>query len=186
MVLRNLFALKNYLEGRADDKKKGQDQKAVAEQEADRPRYSEEDLRKIRSIWRKRLEGKNPDFLVVSRHIKDFFNTASPEQIRTFAYYALMHGFNFASEKAETSAKVVAANKDFFHGGFEFSSILDLIQEDAEAEAKKNPLIENSDDYTFVRMVLKQPKKYKKIFEVFYRRPPGGTPLFTQEEWERK
>jgi beta-glucosidase-like glycosyl hydrolase len=150
------------------------EREGVAELEAERQEYSPEDQKKIRAIWGKRLE-KNPSFNSISNHVNTFFSTASPEQVKAFAFYALKHGYALTADNAEALAKKVAENKALFHGGFDNARAIRALESDAKEAAEKDPSIVNSDEYNFVKLVLAKPKLYSKwIFSVFQQRPPGG------------
>jgi hypothetical protein len=144
------------------------------ELERERPEYSPEEQAKIRAIFRKRFDQK-PDFIAVDRQVGEFFRTATEDQIKSFALFALMRGRNYPVKKAESLAQIAAKYRDHFHGGFIDAYVLRSIERDAREAAEKDPSIVNSDEYNFVKLVLAKPQLYSKwIFSVFQQRPPGG------------
>ena len=151
---------------------------AAAKEEAERPPYTPEEEREIQSLYTPDFTEREPHSSVITMHVNEFFEKRPPEHVKKFAYYCLRHGFNFSADKARKLAEIVAANKVFLRGGFMSSSVSNQISDDV-ARMK-----EGTSGRNLVRVVLNNPAKYRQIFEVFYKRPPGGTPLFTREEWE--
>jgi hypothetical protein len=148
------------------------------ELERARPLYTEADRSRIREIWSESLRGKIPDYNVVSSHIDSFFQSRSTEDVKTFAYYCLKHGFGLETDRARKIAEIVAANKKFFRGGVGRDDVINNISSDA----KKIP---EGPERNWVNIVLENPEKYRAIFAVFRRKPSGVDEFLTEEEWQR-
>ena len=179
MVIRNLIALANRMLTKPEERVTAErEREGVAELEGERPLYTEADRSRIREIWSESLRGKIPDYNVVSSHIDSFFQSRSTEDVKTFAYYCLKHGFGLETDRARKIAEIVAANKKFFRGGVGRDDVINNISSDA----KKIP---EGPERNWVNIVLENPEKYRAIFSVFRRKPSGVDEFLTEEEWQR-
>ena len=179
MVIRTIIGWLSQ-KGSGEIFKKKQEERALAEREAERPVYSPEEERELRSIYTPEFTEKKPDASVILQHVNDFFEKRPTEHVQKFAYYCLTKGLSLSADRARRASEIIAASKASFRGGFRSSDISHQISDDI-AQMK-----EGTPGRNLVGVILRDPEKYKEIFTHFYKKPPGGTPLFTEEEWKSR
>jgi len=169
-----------YLRGRRNVKIR--EEQAAAEgaiqEDAERPSYTPEEEQEVRALWSEPVEDKEIDGKTVTSHINRYIDTRTPEQLKSFARLLLKHGFDLPKQRANELAEVVVQNRDRLKGSFYSLEITRRIEERINQQ-KKGP------DRNITAVVLSNPRKYStELFEHFFRRPPGGKPFLTPEEWE--
>jgi len=151
--------------------------RVMAEEAArDRPEYSPEEQKEIVPIWAEPIAGNEPNLNELDQHIDTFFEK-HPEHIRTLAYYCFKYGFDLPVDKAKKYAEIVATNKGYLYHGFQSPEVFNTLI--ADAKRMKQGVRERN----WVKIVLDNPAKYKKIFEKFRQRPPGVVEFMTEQEW---
>jgi len=151
---------------------------AAAQEDAVRPPYTSEEEKEIQKLWSEPIAEKEVEELTITSHINRYIDTRSPEQLKAFARLLLKHGFDLPSERASQLAEIVAQNRDRLKGGFYNIRIRRPIVEQLAVQ-KQGP------ERNVTAVVLSHPKKFVDVFENLYRRPPGGKPFMTPEEFER-
>ncbi|MFA6329094.1 MAG: hypothetical protein WCX64_00225 [Candidatus Micrarchaeia archaeon] len=150
---------------------------AAAEEDAVRPPYTPEEEQEVRALWSEPIEEKEIDGKTVMSHFDRFVETRNSEQLKSFARLLLKHGFDLPQQRAKQLAEIVVQN-DYLKGGFHGTGLRDIVADRLNAQ-KKGP------ERNVTAVVLSNPRKYSTIFfEHFFRRPPGGKPFLTPEEWE--
>jgi len=143
-----------------------------------RPSYTPEEEREVRQLWSEPIAEKEIDGMTVTSHFDRFIETRNSEQLKSFARLLLKHGFDLPKDRASQLAELVAQNKERLKGGFHGTGLRDLVANRLNAQ-KEGP------ERNVTAVVLSNPRKYSTIFfEHFFRRPPGGKPFLTPEEWE--
>jgi len=168
------------LKGRKLEQEKAQKQaaEAAANEEVERPPFTPEELQEIKQLWSEPIKEKNVEELTVTSHINTYIDTRTPEQLKAFARLLLKHGFDLPKERANQLAEIVAQNRDRLKGGFYNINIRRPIVEKLSAQ-------NNAPERNVTAVVLSHPKKFVDVFDNLFRRPPGGKPFLTPEEWER-
>jgi len=162
------------------EKEKAEKQAAeeVALDEMERPPYTPEEEQEVHALWSEPIEEKEIDGKTVTSHINRYIDTRTPEQLKSFARLLLKHGFDLPKQRANELAEVVAQNKDRFKASFYGNNARDYILSKINAQ-KRSP------ERNVTAVVLSNPRKYStELFEHFFRRPPGGKPFLTPEEFE--
>jgi hypothetical protein len=152
---------------------------AAAREEAERPAYTPEELEEIRQLWSEPIEEKDIDGKTVSSSFERFVDSHKPEQLKPFVFHFLKQGFDLPAARARQLAEIAVQNKNLLKGGFYGTDLRELVAARLNTQ-KKGP------ERNVTAVVLSSPRRYSTIFfEHFYRRPPGGQPFLTTEEWER-
>ena len=152
---------------------------AAAKEEAERPAYTQEEAQEVRQLWSEPIEEPHIDGKTVTVHINRYIDTRTPEQLKSFARLLLKHGFDLPQQRASQLAEIVAQNKDRFKASFYGNNARDYILKKINAQ-KKSP------ERNVTAAVLSNPRQVStELFEHFFRRPPGGKPFLTPEEFER-
>jgi len=167
-----------YLRGRRNVKIREEQAAAEADaREADeRPSYSPEEEREIQQLWSEPIAEKEIEELTITSNINQYIDSCKPEKLKAFAYHFLKQGFELKNERAIQLAEIVAQNRDRLKGGFYNTRI-------------RQPIIAHlanrqGSERNVAAVVLSQPKKFVDVFENFFKRPPGGKPFLSPEEWE--
>jgi len=149
----------------------------TAKDEVERPPYTPDEERDVRQLWSEPIAEKDVEELTITSHIERYIDARTPEQLKTFARLLLKHGFDLPSERANQLAEIVAQNRDRLKGGFYNIRIRRPIVEKLSGQ-------KNGPERNVTAVVLSQPKKFVDVFENFFKRPPGGKPFLSPEEWE--
>ncbi|MFA6329092.1 MAG: hypothetical protein WCX64_00215 [Candidatus Micrarchaeia archaeon] len=151
---------------------------AAAAEEVERPAYTPDELQEISALRSEPIVDKEIDGTAVSTHFDRFVETRNSEQVKAFTRLLLKHGFDLPQQRANQLAEIVAQNKERLKGGFYSSGLRDVV-------AKKLATLKESSERNVTSVILSNPKKFVGIFDGLYRRPPGGKPFMTPEEFER-
>jgi len=169
------------LKGRKLEQEKAQRKAAevAVEEEVERPAYTPEEEQEIKQLWSEQVRETEIDGTVVSKHIDSYIDNSPPEKLEKFAYYLLKPSFDLSKERALELAKVVIRNKGLLKSSFYNLEIRNKVRE--KINQQRNGLERN-----VTAVVLSEPRRYAaQVFNFFYKRPPGGKPFLTPEEWER-
>ena len=151
----------------------------TAKDEVERPPYSPDEEQEINQLLSEPVKESEIDGTVVTNHFDRFVDSRNPEQLKAFARLLLKHGFDLPKERANQLAELVAQNKDRLKGSFYGSGLRDVVADKLAAYKKE------SAERSVTNVILSNPKKFVDIFNGFYKRPPGGKPFLSEEEWAR-